>query len=316
MPSKPQVTIAIPTYNRGAILQQVCEALLHQSVSTETFSLLIIDNNSTDDTPQRMAEMAKLFPHFSYRVEKKAGSSHARNAAWQHCETPWIAYLDDDAKPFPDYVAAPLRAIAHGGCEVIAGKVVPWRLQPLPSWFHDEYESYAPTADDDGYLNAKDFAIGGNMALKCEAIRQAGGFDPHFGVMGTVIPYGEETVLQIAIRKHGGRIRYAADMQVAHLAKSSRYTVKTLVKIAYLSGKSTPIIYGWHGRKEFFRLCLKVPYRLGRAIATSICYSIQGTYAWQNCVIAITGEICHLWGMFTGFFWLRKYGKSVLSRSS
>lgn len=131
MPSKPQVTIAIPTYNRGAILQQVCEALLHQSVSTETFSLLIIDNNSTDDTPQRMAEMAKLFPHFSYRVEKKAGSSHARNAAWQHCETPWIAYLDDDAKPFPDYVAALLRAIAHGGCEVIAGKVVPWRLQPF-----------------------------------------------------------------------------------------------------------------------------------------------------------------------------------------
>ena len=55
MLSKPQITIAIPTCNRGAILQQVCEALLHQSVSAETFSLLIIDNNSTDDTPQRMA---------------------------------------------------------------------------------------------------------------------------------------------------------------------------------------------------------------------------------------------------------------------
>lgn len=316
MLSKPQVTIAIPTCNRGAILQQVCEALLHQSVSAETFSLLIIDNNSTDDTPQRMAEMAKQFPHFIYCVEKKAGSSHARNAAWQHCETPWIAYLDDDAKPFPGYVEALLRAIARGGCEVIAGKVVPWRLQPLPSWFCDEYESYAPAADADGYLNAKDFAIGGNMALKCEAIRRAGGFDPRFGVKGTVIPYGEETVLQIGIRKHGGRIRYAADMQVAHLAKSSRYTIKTLLKIAYLSGKSTPIIYNWHGAKEFFRLCLKIPYRLGKVIATSIRCSIQGTYAWQNCVITIAGEVCHLWGMFVGFFWLKRYGKSILSRSS
>lgn len=245
MLSKPQITIAIPTCNRGAILQQVCEALLHQSVPAEIFSVLIIDNNSTDDTPQRMAKMANKFPHFSYRVEKKAGSSHARNAAWQHCDTTWIAYLDDDAKPFPGYVEALLRATARGECEVIAGKVDPWRMQPLPSWFRDEYESYAPTADSDGYLSAKDFASGGNMALKCEAIRLAGGFDPRFGVKGTVIPYGEETALQIEIRKCGGRIRYAADMQVAHLAKSSRYTIKTLLKIAYLSGKSTPIIHNW-----------------------------------------------------------------------
>ena len=156
MLSKPHVTIAIPTYNRGAILQHVCEALLQQTVSADYFIVLIIDNNSTDDTPQRMAEMEKRFPHFSYYVEKKAGLSHARNAAWQHCETHWIAYLDDDAKPFPGYVEALLRAIASGECEVIAGKVVPWRLQPLPSWFRDEYESYAPTADDDGYLSSKD----------------------------------------------------------------------------------------------------------------------------------------------------------------
>ena len=311
-----KVTIAIPTCNRGEILQQVCEALLHQSVSTEKFSLLIIDNNSTDDTQERMIKMAKQFPHFSYHIEKKKGLSHARNAAWQHCETPWIAYLDDDAKPSPNYVEALLRAISHDGCEVIAGRVIPWRLSPLPSWFRDEYESYSPLADTEGYLNSQDFAIGGNMALKCEAISLAGGFDPRFGVGGTVIPYGEETALQIEIRKHGGRIRYAADMEVAHLAKASRYTVKALIKVAYLSGKSAPIIYDWRGVKEFFRLCLKVPYRLGKAIAKVICHSIQRDYVWQNCIITLAGEACYLWGMFVGFFWLRKYGKSILSRSS
>ncbi|WP_297215470.1 glycosyltransferase [uncultured Desulfovibrio sp.] len=303
--STPMLTVAIPTWNRGEILQQVCEALLEQSIPAEEFLVLIVDNNSTDDTRQRMAMMADRFPHFSYVVEKKAGLSHARNTAWHQCTTPWIVYLDDDAKPFPRYVESILRAIASPPpCDVIAGKVVPWKLFPLPSWFLDEYESYSPHADASGHLYPKDFAYGTNMAFSCQSIRLAGGFDPRFGVRGTVVPYGEETELQVRIRQMGGRIRYAPDAVVAHLARPSRYTVSNLLRIAYRYGKSTPVIYNWQGWRQFLRLCCKVPYRLLRTLGRTLYRLCNRTYAWQNAVIALGGECLFLAGMFRGFFLL------------
>lgn len=300
------LTVAIPTYNRGEILQKVCEALLCQSVSADHFVLLVVDNNSTDDTQERMARMAMRFPHFVCIVEEKAGSSHARNAALEYCSTPWIAYIDDDSLPAPHFIEALLRTISNGDYDVIAGKVTPWKYQPLPDWFLDEYETYAPSLSAGGYLGPKDFAIGTNMTFKYTTISRAGGFDPNWGVGGKIIPYGEETELQIRIRAQGGRIWYEPEVAVAHLAKASRYTVWNLLCIAYFSGKSTPIIYNWQGWHQFARLCCKIPYRLFKAVGKSIYRLYKGTYAWQNAVIATGGECLHLAGMFSGFFWLMK----------
>lgn len=306
----PLLTIAIPTCNRGEILQHVCEALLQQTVSADKFIVLIVDNNSTDDTQQRMADMAKHFPYFSCIKERKAGSSHARNAAWQNCTTPWIAYIDDDSLPSPEFVDALLRTITLDDCDVIAGKVTPWKHSPLPSWFLDEYETYSPVEDSSGFLCPKDFAVGNNMTFRLSAIQQAGGFDPRFGVKGTLVPYGEETVLQIMIRKNGGKIRYVPSAMTSHLAKPSRYTVSNLLRISYFSGKSTPIIYNWRGWKELVRLCLKVPYRLALAIGKSSIRLYQSTYTWENAVITTVGECLFLVGMFRGFFWLMRHYKS------
>lgn len=304
---KPVLTIAICTFNRGEMLQRVCDALAAQSASIDAFALLIVDNASTDDTSQRIRDIGRLFPNFTTVVEEVPGLSHARNAAWKNCSTPWITYMDDDSRPEPQYVEALLKVIEADNCDIIAGRIMPWRLYSLPCWFLDEYETFNPPMSAGGAVSPKVYACGGNMTIRCAWFAAVGGFSPDFGVRGSVVAFGEETELQMRILAQGGRLRFNPDAVVAHCAMPAKYTIPAQLRISYRSGKSTPVMYGWRSWGDFGRLLLKVPYRLGLAVSGSVRRLAQGSYRWQNAVIRVLGEVCFLAGMFAGWFWLRSH---------
>lgn len=304
---QPILTIAICTYNRSAMLEKVCNALFRQTVPIDQFCVLIVDNASTDGTKKYIEVIKKLFPHFYYIFEPIPGLSHARNAAWKNCHTPWIAYIDDDSKPEPRFVEALLKAIEGDNCDVIAGSIKPWCLYPLPSWFLSEYEEYIPSSQYGALLSPSDFAYGGNIAIRRNWFEVVGGFNPDFGILGKVAPLGEETEFQRRIRAKGGRICFAPDAVVAHCAVPSKYTIAAQLRIRYRSGKSTQILFDWRGWRELGRLILKIPYRLGHAISTSVHRFAKGTYRWQNALIAVGGEACFLAGLFSGWLWLQQH---------
>lgn len=303
----PDLTVAICTHNRVALLQEVCNALVLQTVQASKYILLIVDNASTDGTSEYIKEVRKSFPNFIYIFESAPGSSNARNTAWRNCKTPWIAYIDDDSKPEPLFVEALLNVIAKDGCDVIAGSIKPWCLYPLPSWFLSEYEEYIPSSQYGALLGPSDFAYGGNMAIRRSWFEVVGGFNPDFGILGKVAPLGEETELQARIRAKGGRICFAPNAVVAHCAVPSKYTIVAQFRIRYRSGKSTQILFDWRGWRELGRLILKIPYRLGHAISTSVHRFAKGTYRWQNALIAVGGEACFLAGLFSGWLWLQQH---------
>lgn len=306
--SEIKLTVAIPTYNRSAMLMRVADALSRQSADVASFLLLIVDNASTDETRRCTDCLAEIFPHFEYVLEPNSGSSNARNAALRNCKTPWIAFLDDDALPDGNYVEELLKAIERNDYDVIAGGIKPWKLHALPVWFLDEYESFpADPHRHAGLLNSNEYAYGGNMALRMEKVLEVGEFNTDFGVRGKVVPFGEDTELQMRIRKAGGRLYLLPSAIVAHCAVPSKYTIVKQWQIRFLAGKSTQIFCELRGWQQLVIICMKLPYRFLRSAYCSIKKLLQSKYRWQNATIDTIGEIYFVTGLFCGWLWLQTH---------
>ncbi|MBK4732788.1 glycosyltransferase family 2 protein [Oxynema sp. CENA135] len=103
-------TVAICTYNGANRLPEVLESLKKQ-VNTEGFSweVIVIDNNSNDDTPQAIAIARETWPAsipFYAYFESQQGAGFARKKAICEARSPLIGFLDDDNLPEPNWVAA------------------------------------------------------------------------------------------------------------------------------------------------------------------------------------------------------------------
>lgn len=101
-------TVAIPTYNGANRLPKVINLLLKQTgVAKLNWEIIIIDNNSKDDT-NKVSEFYKQFSNqnfsFRYFLEKRQGIAFARMRAINEARGEFIAFIDDDNFPENDWV--------------------------------------------------------------------------------------------------------------------------------------------------------------------------------------------------------------------
>lgn len=87
------VSIIIPTYNRGNVIQRSIDSVLAQTY--RDFELIIVDDASEDDTKQRIDEYNN--PRIRYiRNVNKLGANGARNVGIQNAKGEYIAFQDSD----------------------------------------------------------------------------------------------------------------------------------------------------------------------------------------------------------------------------
>lgn len=98
MNSSCQLSIIVCTCNRAAFLQRCLDALIAQSVPETAYEVLVVDNNSTDETASVVARMLPRHPHLRYVREEHQGLSYARNRGMRETASPWVAYVDDDGR--------------------------------------------------------------------------------------------------------------------------------------------------------------------------------------------------------------------------
>jgi glycosyltransferase involved in cell wall biosynthesis len=84
-------SVAIPTYNRGGCLAATLDSVLSQTYPP--VEVVVVDDGSTDDTPQVLARFADRV--ISRRVAN-SGPGAARKAAIELCTSSWIALCDSD----------------------------------------------------------------------------------------------------------------------------------------------------------------------------------------------------------------------------
>ena len=98
------VCALVVTYNRKQLLAECIDAVLGQTRPVD--QLFVVDNASTDGTPELLRERGYLDrPEVHYvRLDRNAGSSGgfaAGIAAAREVDADWLWVMDDDAEPEP-----------------------------------------------------------------------------------------------------------------------------------------------------------------------------------------------------------------------
>ena len=98
---KPQVSVVIPTYNRGWIIKEAIDSVLAQDYTE--FELIVVDDGSTDHTSDVLDSYKNVIKILS---QKNKGVSAARNRGISEATGQLIAFLDSDDLWLPQKLSA------------------------------------------------------------------------------------------------------------------------------------------------------------------------------------------------------------------
>jgi glycosyltransferase involved in cell wall biosynthesis len=173
-----QITVIIPTYNRADQLRQCLDALAVQSTPADSFEVIVVDDGSTDDTPELLAGFQASF---SLRVERQVNSGQpaALNRGIGAASSPYCLFLDDDIVATPMLVAEHVRAQHLSGGALILGAL---RLALeskgglalyFANWWQEHYERLGDGTKDPDFWDC----YSGNLSVPLDTLRDVGGFD-------------------------------------------------------------------------------------------------------------------------------------------
>ena len=93
--NKHLLSIIIPTFNRVGLLKRTIESIINQSYSN--WECIIVDDGSTDDTPNYLSTLTILDSRFKFhRNERTKGASGARNTGIVLAKGKYIVLFDSD----------------------------------------------------------------------------------------------------------------------------------------------------------------------------------------------------------------------------
>jgi glucosyl-dolichyl phosphate glucuronosyltransferase len=181
------VSVVISTYNRCSLLARALESLQHQDSGDVSYEVLVVDNNSTDETRNVAQTLMGESPgRFRYIFEPKQGLSYARNAGIAGARAEVVAFTDDDVRVSSNWVSG-IKAgfTAEPDADFLGGKVLPdWNGTP-PAWLTRAH--WAPLAlldygEEPFYVDADRpiCLIGANCAFRKRAFEQVGTFRADF----------------------------------------------------------------------------------------------------------------------------------------
>jgi glycosyltransferase involved in cell wall biosynthesis len=111
--SQIEISVIIPTRNRSDLLTEQIESLFKQTLSPERYEIIVLDNLSDDDTPEKMKELIAKAPckmRF-HPLGENRGPVHARNLGAQMAEGSVLAFTDSDCVTHPEWLARGLAAM-------------------------------------------------------------------------------------------------------------------------------------------------------------------------------------------------------------
>jgi glycosyltransferase involved in cell wall biosynthesis len=233
----PILSIIICTYNRSELLGNCLESLVNQTADHALFEIVIINNNSTDNTVTIVNQFSEN-NNIRLLQEKKQGLGHARNRGWQEARGSYVAYIDDDARAHKDWISEMYQfTLRHPEIQAFGGPYFPFSIVEIPDWMPLGFgRNYL--GDEERPINEKrEWISGSNMIFTKSLLEKMGGFRTDIGMRGSKISYGEETFLFRKIINTDEQIFYVPTMQVDHLIAEYKMQVGWLLRSSYSMGR-------------------------------------------------------------------------------
>lgn len=261
-----KVSVIICTYNRVAYLPRTLEALASQTVPYQDFEILLIDNNSRDNTPEVCRDFQEKHPelNFRYLVESRQGLSFARNRGIDEAQSDVLIFIDDDAFATPNYLQNTIRFFeSTPDAAAAGGRIYPLFESKRPDWLPDILMSLMSVIDlgDQVCLFKKKFPIGANMSFRRKTIQAYGNFNVKLGRRGDNLEGAEEKDLFLKIIAASEKVYYIPDAIVQHVIPEKRLSFdhfrRQAIGIGYSERVRSQEVSSLAYFKSLFRECLK-----------------------------------------------------------
>ena len=123
--NSPRATVVVVNYNGAHLLPPCLEGLRRQDTTPGFFETVVVDNASVDGSRELLA---RDFPEVRVIASPtNTGFAGGNNLALREVRTPYVALLNNDAVPAPDWLRRLLAPFEAPGAErlgVVTGKVV------------------------------------------------------------------------------------------------------------------------------------------------------------------------------------------------
>lgn len=259
MKSRFNFSIIICTRNRARLLKTCLDSILEQIDLGVLFETLVIDNMSSDETAA-IIESSLLRNSYlrSYR-EPKIGLSNARNTGAERAQSNWLVFIDDDVVVDNNFAVSVSKAISMTDFAAFGGIYWPRYEADVPSWIPADFFACTYKFDDMGRLEEGSYLSGLCMIVERSYLNLIGGFPTWLGMVADKSAYGEETYVQKEIRRIGGEIGVYPTIQVEHIVRDEKLTLKWHLRSAYAKGRDLKgVTYNRFGPKAFMLKLLRL----------------------------------------------------------
>ena len=234
---QPEISIIIVNWNTRQLLAE-CLQSLYKTLKGITFEVVVVDNASTDDSLDMLAE---AFPSVQViRNTENVGFPRANNQAMQICCGKYFLLFNSDAVAMPNSIQTMYNLAEN---QPKAGMVGAQLINPdgsfqashtrfpnlwqefliltglgriiLGSW----YPSQGPQAEKGSQM--VDYVEGACMFVRAEAYRQVGGMDEGYFM------YAEEVDWCYQLRQGGWQVWYHPEARVIHHGGASSKSRRT-----------------------------------------------------------------------------------------
>lgn len=273
-----ELSIIISTYNNAASLVRTLNSVAKQDADKSLWECIVVNNNSTDDTAERVTDFAKEHADINIRLvdEEKQGLSYARNRGIAEAKGQFLAFIDDDETINEGFVSAYVDLFRNHGAFAAAGALKVCYDSARPKWMSHYTEKMIANPLDLGReiitITSTVTPTGGNMAFNRELFNLYGAFDTTLGRKGDELFGGEENDMFKRIRDLGERVFYTPHAVAYHHIADRKLTPEYFDRLSYGVGVSKRLraekfgteeeLFSDERKKRFFTKILAIFYGL------------------------------------------------------
>ena len=121
MATIPDISIIIPCYNSAPFLRNCLDSILEQTIGLHRLQLILIDDASTDTTPDILSEYESRYPDqiLLLSLYENQGQGYARNLALSYATGTYILYVDADDMIAPYAIELLEKSASFSHCDVL-----------------------------------------------------------------------------------------------------------------------------------------------------------------------------------------------------
>jgi glycosyltransferase involved in cell wall biosynthesis len=278
-----KISVVICTYNRASYIQDAMDSLYHQSIDKQQYEIIVVNNNSSDNTVQVCEEWIASHrdAQYSFYNEAKQGASYARNTGAAIAKGSLLCFMDDDAIAEPDYLERIIRFFEdHKDAGGLGGRIIPKYIPSEPNWMSYYVSSmvgnfdYSPTV---AVFSPNKYPLESNMIIRKIDFDAIQGFNVDLpGVVGTLRIGGEGKDFFLRLKALGRVIYYDPAIKVQHVVETAKLTKEYMYRVASGMGRGEKVRMLKISKIAYFKKIIEYLIKLGAAVVLGFKYLLQG----------------------------------------